>query len=136
MRKKPYLESERRRYIRLEPKEPVSVRFKVVEESRGSKVAATDQAKTRSMSAGGMFLEIPLLKPEMLEGLLKGTHLLFLEIDIPDAPHPIKALARVIWVEGEKGKKSDRYGVGVSFLSIKEDDRDKIMNYVIDTYSG
>ncbi len=136
MRKKPDLESERRRYIRLRPKEPISVRFKVIEESRKRKVAAADRAKTRSVSAGGMFLEIPLLEPKMLEGLLRGTHILSLEIDIPNAPHSIKALARVIWVEGEKGVKSDRYGVGLSFLGIREDDRDKIMNYVIDTYSG
>lgn len=136
MGKKPYSESERRRYIRLEPKQPVSVRFKVVEESRSRKVAAADQAKTRSVSAGGMFLEIPFLKPEMLAGLLKGTHLLSLQIDIPDASHPIKALARVVWVEAEKEVKSDKYGVGVSFLGIREEDRDKIMNYVIDSYSG
>ena len=136
MEKKPYSKSERRRYIRLEPKEPISVRFKVVEESRSRKAAAADQAKTRSVSAGGMFLEIPLLKPEMLDGLLRGTHLLSLQIDIPDASHPIKALARVVWVETEKEVKSDKYGVGVSFLGIREEDRDKIVNYVIDSYSG
>ena len=135
MRKKPYLESERRRYIRLRPKKPISVRFKVIEESKGRKVAVADRAKTRSVSAGGMFLEIPLLEPKMLEGLLRGTHLLSLQIDIPNASHPIKALARVIWVEGEKGVDADRYGVGVSFLAVTDDDREKIMNYVIDRCS-
>ena len=135
MRKKPLLESERRRYIRLQPKEPISVRFKVIEESKRRKIAIANQAKMKSVSAGGMFLEIPLLKPKMLVGLLRGTHILSLQIDIPNVSHPIKALARVIWVEGEKGAGSDRYGVGVSFLGITEDDRDKIMNYVVDRYA-
>lgn len=137
MRKKPYFESERRRYVRLEPEEPISVRFKVIEESRRRKVATgTDRAKTKSVGGGGMFLEIPPLKPKMLDGLLRGTHVLSLQIDIPNVSRPIKVLARVIWVEGKRRVDSNRYGVGVSFIGISEDDREKIMNYVIDSCSG
>ena len=83
-----------------------------------------------------MFLEIPPLKPKMLDGLLRGTHVLSLQIDIPNVSRPIKVLARVIWVEGKRRVDSNRYGVGVSFIGISEDDREKIMNYVIDSCSG
>lgn len=75
-----------------------------------------------------MFLEIPPLKPKLLEGLLRGTHDLFPEIDIPTVSQPIEALARVVWVEGNI---QDGYGVGISFLSINEEDRDKLISYII-----
>ena len=120
--------SERRKYVRLQPKEAISVRFKVVTQTEGEKTASSHRAKTKDVSGGGMFLEISLLKPTLLEGVLRGTHNLFLEIDVPTLSHPLKALAKVVWVEG---KASDKYGVGVSFLSINEEDRDNLMEYII-----
>ncbi len=129
MKKEKLIRSERRSYIRFQLKEAVSVRFKVVIRAEGDKAIVSHQVKTKNVSGGGMFLETPLLKPKLLEGLLQGTHELLLEIDTPAVSRPIKALAKVVWVEG---KNSDGYGVGVSFLSINEEDRDKLMNYLIE----
>jgi len=121
--------SEKRRYVRLQPKEAISVHFKIVTQAEGEKVTS-HQAKTKNVSGGGMFLEIPLLQSKLLEGILLGTHNLLLNIDIPAVSHPVKALAKVVWVEG---KNSSRYGVGVSFLSINEEDRNKLVNYIIES---
>lgn len=128
MKKGKLTNSERRRYIRLQPKEAISVRFKVISREEGEKAAGSHRAKTKNVSGGGMFLQTPILKPMILEGVLRGTHNLFLEIDVPTVPYPIKALAKAVWVEGKDG---DGYGIGVSFLSINEEDRDKLTNYII-----
>ena len=129
MKKGKLAHSERRRHVRLPIKEAISVCFKVVTRAEGEKAIVSHQVKTKNVSGGGMFLEIPLLKPKLLEGLLQGTHELTLEIDIPIVSHPVKALAKVVWVEG---RNSLRYGVGVSFLSINEEDRDKLIMYLIE----
>ncbi|NOX97615.1 MAG: PilZ domain-containing protein [Nitrospirae bacterium] len=121
--------SEKRKYVRLQPKEAISVHFKIVTKSEGEKVPIHHRAKTKNVSGGGMFLEIPLLEPKLLEGVLRGTHNLFLEINIPTSSYLVKALAKVVWIEG---KTSKQYGVGVSFLSINEEDRDKLMEYIIE----
>ena len=128
MKKGKLIHSERRRYVRLQPKEAISVRFKVITRAEEEKALLNCLAKIKNASGGGMFLEIPPLKPKLLEGLLRGTHGLFLEIDIPTVSQPIEALARVVWVEGNI---QDGYGVGVSFLSLNEEDRDKLISYII-----
>ena len=91
----------------------------------------TDSASTRNVSGGGMFLEIPRLDPDVLEQLLLGEKHLALEIDSPELAGPVRALARVIWVERSGG---DTYGVGVSFVKIDEADRSSVTDFMIDKY--
>jgi c-di-GMP-binding flagellar brake protein YcgR len=86
------------------------------------------------VSGGGLFLELPYIEPATVEELLKGEKQLSLEIKIPNSAEPIKALAKVAWMEGRKEGDRYLYGAGVSFIRIDENDRDEIINYIIDLY--
>lgn len=125
--------SEKRRYVRISPLEPLKVRYSLVEE-HGEPEPASHKTFSRSVSGGGLFMELPYLEPQTVEELLAGKKKLSLQIDIPNNERSIKALGQVMWLEGKKEKEKYFYGAGVSFIRIDEDDRDEIINYIIDLY--
>ena len=125
--------SERRRYVRISPSEPIQVKYNLVKD-QGEGDTATNKASSQSVSGGGLFLELPYLEPGEVEGLLKGEKKLSLQIHIPNLAQPIKALGQVMWMEGKKEGERYFYCAGVSFVRIDEDDRDEIINYIIDLY--
>ena len=127
--KKSKIISEKRRYVRISPREPMHVKYRFVEDSKEPDTSLGD-ALSSSVSGGGLFLELPYLEPGAVEELLKGRKKLALKIELPNLDKPIKALAQVIWMEGKK----EGYGVGVSFIRIDENDRNEIINYIIDFY--
>ena len=131
--KKKEIASERRRYVRISPSEPIQVKYNLVKD-HGEGEAETNKASSRSVSGGGLFLEMPYLEPREVEELLKGEKKLSLQIHIPNLSKPIKALGQVMWLEGKKEGERYFYGAGVSFVRIDEDDRDEIINYIIDLY--
>lgn len=133
IKKKKEIVSERRRYVRISPPEPIQVKYNLVED-HGEGGTETNKASSQSVSGGGLFLELPYLEPREVEGLLRGEKKLSLQIYIPNLSQPIKALGQVMWMEGKKEGERYFYGAGVSFIRIDEDDRDEIINYIIDLY--
>ena len=123
--------AERRRYVRFTPSAPIPVKFEIMDAGADDVTGTGDSAATKNVSGGGMFLEIPRLDPDVLEQLLLGEKLLALEIESDDLPKPVRAVARVIWVE-KTGR--DTYGVGVSFVKIDETDRSSVTDFMIDKY--
>lgn len=108
---------DRRQFPRLE--ENLPVRY-----SKSSKTPADDtyqKAIRQNIGVGG----VKLILDEKLE---VGT-LLAIHLDLPSAsgPSPVFATARVAWVEQEP---EDRFGVGMEFIDIDEEDRKKILDYV------
>ena len=123
--------SERRRYVRIAPPKPIQVKYHFVDDDSDCG-ASSESTLSRSVGGGGLFLELPDLEADAIEKLLKGEKKLSLAIVIPTMPKPIKALAKVIWLEGRKEGERHFYGAGVSFTRIDEDDRNEILNYIID----
>jgi len=122
--------AERRKYVRFTPEEPIPVKFTVIDQ-QGVEAGEGD-AESSNVSGGGMFLEIPPLDPTVMEQLILGQKFLSLEIDVPELEKPIRAIARVIWVE--KASQGEGYGVGVEFVKITEGDRQRVMDIMIDRY--
>lgn len=131
--KKKEIASERRRYVRIAPPRPIKIKYSFVRGYGAQGVYSAD-AMSNSVSGGGLFVEMPYLEPETVDELLKGEKKLALEIDLPNMKQPIKALGQVVWMEGKRDGKRYYYGAGVSFLRIDENDRDEIINYIIDLY--
>jgi len=130
--KKKEVGPERRRYVRLSPPKPIQVKYRFVDDDSDPGVSS-ESSLSRSVGGGGLFLELPDLEPGTIEKLLKGEKKLSLAIDVPNVPKPIKALAKVIWMEGRQEGERHFYGVGVSFIRIDEDDRHEILNYIIES---
>lgn len=125
--------SERRRYVRISPPSPIHVKYRFVE-GYSEPSHSPEGTLSCSVSGGGLFLELPYMESEAVEELLRGDKKLSLEIDIPNRAESIKALGKVVWMEGKKEGNRHFYGAGVSFVRIDEDDRDEIINYIIDLY--
>ena len=53
---------------------------------------------------------------------------LVLEISLPNATRPVKAISKVAWIR--KVPASDQYELGNQFLEITKEDRAHIMNFV------
>jgi len=122
---------ERRRYVRIVPPKPIQVKYRFVDDDT-DRGASSGSTLSRSGGGGGLFLELPDLDADAIEKLLKGEKKLSLAIAIPNMPKPIKALAKVIWLEGMNEGERHFYGAGVSFVRIDEDDRNELLNYIID----
>ncbi len=125
--------SERRRYVRISPPSSIRVRYRFVEGDSEPNRSPEDTL-SNSVSGGGLFLELSSMEPRAVEELLRGEKKLSLEIILPNLAEPIKALGKVVWMEGKKEGDRHFYGAGVSFIRIDEDDRDEIINYIIDLY--
>ncbi len=79
---------------------------------------------TKNISAGGLCI---LVKQQ-----LKVDTIISLEINIPDNKPSIVAKGRVAWTHKfEFGTKDgDRYGLGVEFTEIANNDRQRIFDYI------
>lgn len=126
-----YVGPDRRRYEHLLAALPV--RFKVI--TGVGKVTLRYEGKTRDISGGGIFLESPVF----IKNLQTLGTKLELEIDIPTAPEPVKALAevgmvkvrgQVRWIEEPKPDGAYKLGVGIKFTKIRGKDRSKILTYI------
>lgn len=124
--------SERRRYARIVPPKALKVKYSFIQCSEPKR--SSGDALSKSLSCGGLFLELPYLEPAVVDELLRGEKKLSMEIELPNAAKSIKALGEVAWMEGKKNGERCFYGAGVSFIKIDENDRDEIINYIIDLY--
>lgn len=105
---------ERREFLRINDDLPIKY-------SKALKKEPFDVAMRENISGGGIKLILE-------EDLSVGT-ILALRIDIPDEEelHTIFATGQVVWSRKEDEEK---YGVGIQFINIEEEDREKILEYV------
>lgn len=73
------------------------------------------------LSAGGTFLRSDLL--------LEEGEALRLEFEVPGAPKPLTAQARVAWVR-RFPKDDEEPGMGVEFVSMSEEDRASLTRFL------
>jgi len=131
--KKKNVISEKRRNVRIFLNTPIQVKYHFIRDYDDQSESPGD-ALSSNISGGGLFLELPHLETKTQEELLKGEKKLFLEILLPNTTEPIKALGKVAWMEEKEERGKALHGAGVTFISIDEDDREKIINYIIGLY--
>ncbi len=125
---RPY-EQERREFVRVHLEIPVTYRF-VSQHRDDSELDHTYRGTTSNISAGGLLLrgEIPLIP--WIPELLMQKMLIGVTLGIPDEGQPIKALARVAWLEAVEDPTL-RSRMGLAFREITAADRERIFQFVL-----
>ena len=122
--KKASLAFDKRKYPRL--KIEIPIRYKVINHSQEviallehKKVIQTGNSK--DISAEGLFL---------VSGhrLFTGD-ILKVEMQLPETEAPIRAFSEVIW-SSEMGLPSGRYGSGLYFMALRDEDQQRMQSYV------
>lgn len=124
----PY-EQERREFVRVKLEVPVRYKFLAKERSE-PEFEHVYEGTTWNISGGGLLLagRIPVFS--WLPDLLLSKILIGVNILLPGTDNPIKALARVAWIETiDEG--TQRCGIGLKFREITTADRDQIFQFVI-----
>jgi c-di-GMP-binding flagellar brake protein YcgR len=114
---KAYLLKERRVYPRISVKVPVVYWLLEDLDEIKSILERKEKEKKRStlnISLGGMCL--------LADEPLKDGNILSLEIDVPDAPKKMKAIAEVVW--------SNETGGGIHFLTMNDEDMNALKDYL------
>jgi len=114
---------ERRKYPRLNV--DVDVEYAILTTLSPEDKDSQSTTQTKNISAGGICIIV-------YEDLPVGS-LLHLKIFLPDSFEAIEAKGKIVW-KSEMFMSSDlrsRYEVGVEFVEINEEDRDRIYKYVL-----
>ena len=106
---------ERRKHERITYHAPC--RYEIGSREKPSKILESGTSFVKNISLGGLLIE--MLK------LIDVNSLIDLEVVIPTANQPIRAQARVVWVNKVE-EDGGRYNVGMCFTDISLEDRDKI----------
>ncbi|MBN3038491.1 MAG: PilZ domain-containing protein [Candidatus Omnitrophica bacterium] len=113
--------SERRKSVRIDT--DIDVLYEVVS---GEKLNR-QSSMARNISAGGINLALN-------EKLLPETALR-LELDLPQAPHPIMTQGKIVWVKEISERfimqKTERYfSTGIKFIEMNEQDLNILQNFI------
>ena len=115
-----------RRHHRSPLECPVSV--KVV--AGGTSQTPVYHGVIRNISAGGLFLEIPNIRQDLLPALVSKQYSLHLEFQLPDEEITITATAELVWLKQQMGRTPYRYGLALSFRAVDSDARQAISRFV------
>ncbi len=87
---------------------------------------------TRDVSEGGLAIEVENYSPEWLQSLEPGKTMFSLEFSLPGFSGSIHAASRLIWKQETFNPRTEaRFStLGVEFMSIRRDDRQKLEQYV------
>jgi hypothetical protein len=126
--KKQDLPQERRKYVRLDSVFPVQFRLLSLDGS----LSMSDwiQGFTSDISKGGICLEVNNLKPELAKLLKNRQVKLSLEIEMPIVRNPVKAQAKIAWVE-DIPDQPNRYLIGLSYENIDAAQNSRILRYAL-----
>jgi hypothetical protein len=120
---------ERRQFIRLPLAVPI--RYKFLSREMASKdMEVVYEGMSQNIGAGGLLLRGKLPDAAWLSKLLTRKMYIGINIMLPNAERPVKALSRVIWsssVQDDQG----HVVMGLEFQEITNKDRDLITQYII-----
>ncbi len=117
-------------YIKIRTEIPVRYKFlsKVIDLADET----VYEGITTQISGHGLFLVGKIPSVSWIPGLLMSKIVLGMNILLPSADKPVKALTKAAWVEAvEEG--TEKCGIGLTFMEIEKDQQDEIMKYVIRT---
>ena len=120
-------ESERREFVRI--KIDIPIRYKFLSKS----VEVTDEVfegTTGDLGGGGILMLGRIPNPGWYVGLLTQQIVVGVNLMLPAAVEPIKALCRVSWIEANE-TESGRVAMGLKFKEISRDSLDEIFKFVI-----
>ncbi|MDH3590373.1 MAG: PilZ domain-containing protein [Planctomycetota bacterium] len=120
---------ERRQFIRLPLAVPVRYKF-LSREMRGEDMEVVHEGLSQNVGAGGLLLRMRLPNAAWLSKLLTRKMYVGVNMILPNAERPVKALCRAIWsssIEGDTGQLV----MGLEFQEVTNKDRDLITQYII-----
>jgi c-di-GMP-binding flagellar brake protein YcgR len=120
-------ESERREFVRI--KIDVPIRYKFLSKS----IEVTEEiyeGTTGDLGGGGILMMGRIPNPGWYVGLLTQQIVVGVNLLLPMAAEPIKALCRVAWIESTEGE-AGRVAMGLKFKEISRDSLDEIFKFVI-----
>ena len=120
---------EKRQFIRLPIAVPVRYKF-LSREMRGQDMDAVHEGLSQNVGAGGLLLRGKLPDPSWLSKLLTRKMYVGVNIMLPSADRPVKALCRAIWSSAVDEDKNVVV-MGLEFQEITNKDRDMITQYII-----
>lgn len=124
-------DSERREFIRISVSVPVRYRF-LCEEMDHPELTMMWDGDTSNLSGGGLLLRARIPDYDWLPSLLGGRMQVGVNLILPECDLPVKALARVAWIEG-LDETSGVAMLGLVFREITRDAQDEVLRYVIQT---
>jgi len=106
---------ERRKFVRLDA--AVKIRYKVLMPTEN-----IGNSNSRDLSAGGV-------KVEVTESIKPNT-VLWMEIALPNEADPLQAKGEVVWQEKISTTENIRYEMGIKFLEMDLNDRNRLSKYL------
>ena len=120
--------SEKSEFIHLQTDIPV--RYKFLSKTVPVDSEGIFEGTSRSLSSHGLMLSGKVPGMSWIPGLLMGEILIGINMLFPHLDAPIKALARVAWIEAfEKG--SEKCALGLKYKEITKEGQDEILRYII-----
>ena len=120
---------ERRNFIRLPLAVPVRYKF-LSREMCGDDMEIVHEGVSQNIGAGGLLLRMRLPNQAWLSKLLMRKMFVGINMMLPNAARPVKALCRAIWcssVDDESGQLM----IGLEFQEVTNKDKDLITQYII-----
>jgi len=121
-------ETEKREFVRIHTDIPV--RYKFLSRSIPLESEGIFEGTTANLSGSGLLLVGRIPGMSWIPGLLMGEILIGVNILLPLMDAPIKALARVAWIEAFQ-KGTDKCAMGLRFKEISKENQDEILKYII-----
>jgi c-di-GMP-binding flagellar brake protein YcgR len=121
-------EPERRQFIRV--KTEIPVKYKFLSHDPEFRADEVFEGATTNLSAGGLLLIGRLPNLDWIPGLLMERIVVGVNLYVPAAEEPVKALCRVAWLEAIE-EKSRRTAMGLRFSEITKMHEDVILQFVI-----
>ena len=122
-------EYEKRKFIRLPVAIPVRYKF-LSREISGTDMQSVHEGVSQNLGAGGLLLRGKLPDPNWLGKLLTRKMYLGVNLMLPNAERPVKALCRVTWSSAIENDQSIVV-MGLEFQEITTEDQDLITKYII-----
>jgi c-di-GMP-binding flagellar brake protein YcgR len=121
-------ETEKREFVRVHTDIPV--RYKFLSRSIPIESEGIFEGTTANLSGSGLLLVGRIPGMSWIPGLLMGEILIGVNILLPLMDAPIKALARVAWIEAFQ-KGTDKCAMGLRFKEVSKENQDEILKYII-----
>ena len=126
------IDSEKREFIRVKVSVPVRFKFLAHGMDEHPEMQKVHEGTTSNLSGGGILLRARIPDLDWLAGLLSGRIQIGVNMTLPTYGLPIKALTRVVWIEGLE-EETRKASLGLRFREITKEAEDEILRYIIKT---
>lgn len=117
MKRPKEVQSERRRYVRLES--PITISYVLPDAS------TILHTSTKNVSADG-------IRIQTTDRSVKESDIIALNLHIPEAVNPVHAKGAVIWKKRISLEDGAPYDIGVEFTEIEEDNKNTFLKFLCD----